>query len=370
MSPRTSSLARTGPFALLGLAAALALVGADAPLIPPADPLLLRIAVIGDTGKGFDETCRGDDAPTHTNICAAQHVQLRAHLTGLSPAPDVIVAPGDLVYGDVRGPAGYRKVLRRWWGEWKGAPVLPMRGNHDLSDVESGGQGKVADTLARAFPLPASSPWARVPCGATPDAAGIEDPGRLCYAGERDGICLVVGDSPDPVDIHLPPWPSACTWKIAALHHPPATSFEKKSEIAHVADALAAWAPDVVLAGHAHHLEGLVADTTLGADPVRMLSVVSGAGSQFRRPSAPITLADGTVSAVGVDTTGPSPSGREPTGLHPAYVYADHGYTVVDIYRDHLLLRPIVLRDAGPEAAPCWRWDRVGQALTSVGCGR
>lgn len=334
-------------------------------VLPPAaaaDGPLLRIAVIGDTGKSLATTCATDDATTSTTTCATQYVQLRASLAALSPAPDLVLATGDLYYGAPATPAAYRKGLSRFWGKWDGPPVLPMRGNHDLSeDVRADTQPKVADTLAAAFPLPVGSPWARVSC-----VEGTDDPTRLCYAGERNGVCVVVADSANVDDIRVPLFEDDCAWKIAAQHHPPATSFEKKGELERVSAALAVRAPDAVLAGHAHHLEGLVAESSLvkvGTAPTRMLSVVSGSGSEARLPNAPVVLADGTTAAIGVD-----PQGGGLTGLRPAYVYADHGYTVVDVYPDHLLLRPIVLRDAGPEAAPCWRWDKVAQALDAASC--
>jgi hypothetical protein len=327
-----------------------------------ADPLLLRIVAIGDTGKALSPTCGTDDATTTVVTCAAQYEQLRAHLAALSPAPDLVLAAGDLYYGEPATVGAYRKGLARFWRKWNGPTVLPMRGNHDLSeDVRTSTQPKVANTLAAAFPIPADSPWARVPC-----VDGVDDPTRLCYAGAQNGVCVVVGDSADVDDIRVPIFGAACDWKIAGQHHPPATSFEKKSELERVTAALAVRAPDAVIAGHAHHLEGLVAESTtvrVGTEPTRMLSVVSGSGSEARLPNAPVVLADGTIANIGVN-----PEGGGLTGLRPAYVYADHGYTVVDVYPDHLLLRPIVLRDTGPTEAPCWRWDKVGQTLEAASC--
>ncbi|MDP2307539.1 MAG: metallophosphoesterase [Pseudomonadota bacterium] len=330
--------------------------------LPAGAAPLLRIVAIGDTGKALSTTCATDATTTSATTCAAQYLQLRAHLAALSPAPDLVLATGDLYYGAPATVASYRKGVSRFWGKWAGPAVLPMRGNHDRSDdVRAATQPKVADTLAAAFPLPAGSPWARVSC-----VDGTDDPAHLCYSGQRNGVCVVVGDSADVDDIRVPVFAADCDWKIAAQHHPPATSFEKKSELERVVGALAVRAPDVVLAGHAHHLEGLVAESAsvrVGDSPARMLSVVSGSGSEARLPSAPVILADGTVANIGID-----PEGGALTGLRPAYVYADHGYTILDVYPDHLLLRPIVLRDAGPKEEPCWRWDKAGQALTSASC--
>lgn len=335
-----------------------------------ADAPLLRIVAIGDTGKSLSDTCATDDVTTSTRTCRRQYEQLRAHLAALSPAPDLVLATGDLYYGSPATEASYRRGVYRFWSDWVGAPVLPMRGNHDLGDdVRKPVRPKVANTLAAAFPLPPGSPWARVSC-----VDGLDDPARLCYAGERNGVCVVVGDSADVDAIQVPLFEAAggaaggaaCDWKIAAQHHPVATSYEKGGELTRVADALAVRAPDVVLAGHAHHLEALVAESSavrVGVAPTRMLSVVSGAGAEARLPSAPLVLADGTMAQIGLD-----PDGGALTGLRPAYVYADHGYTVVDVYPEHLLLRPVVLRDAGPAEEPCWRWGKADKTLVATSC--
>jgi hypothetical protein len=343
------------------------LTGALAGASPAAGAPLLRVVAVGDTGKTFAETCGAPGDIAAARICADQHALLRAHLAALSPAADVVLATGDLFYGTSATPPAYRNGLRRFWGRWGRTPVLPMRGNHDLSeDVKAATQPKVAALLAASFPLPTDAPWQRVPCSPGADDGG--DAARLCYAGEKDGICLVTGDSANVEDIRLPEWPASCTWKIAGLHHPPATSFEKKKEIAGVASVLAARAPDLVIAGHAHHMEGIVAEGGGGTVPVRMVTVVSGTGSERRFPSEPLTLADGTVAAISVDAAGEGAAGRTATGLAPAYVYADFGYTVVDVYADHLLVRPILLRGTEVHGAPCWRWNKGGTALVSASC--
>lgn len=327
-----------------------------------ADAPLLRIVAIGDTGKPISATCPTDEVNTTTVTCAAQYVQLRDHVAALVPKPDLILATGDLYYGAPAGTRAYRRGLVRFWRSWPSVPTLPMRGNHDLSDdVRQAARPKVADTLAAAFPLAPGSPWARVEC-----VDGRQDPTRLCYAGERNGVCVVVGDSADVNDIRVPVFGAGCDWKIAGQHHPPATSFEKKGELERVTNALAVRAPDAVIAGHAHHIEGLVAESStvkLGTSPLRMLSLVSGSGTEARLPGAPVKLADGTMAKIGVD-----PKGGGLTGLLPAYVYADHGYTLVDVYPDHLLVRPVLIRDAGPEQAPCWRWDKAARTLSAASC--
>lgn len=330
---------------------------------PAAAAPLLRIVAVGDTGKEFAGACGAPGDTGAARICGDQHALLRSHLAALAPAADVVLATGDLFYGDAATRPLYRRGLRRFWGRFGATPVLPMRGNHDLSDVKPSVQPKVASLLAAAFPLPATSPWRRVPC--TPGESA--DDARLCYAGERRGVCLITGDSANVEDIRLPDWPASCTWKIAGLHHPPATSYEKKKEIAGVASVLAARAPDLVLAGHAHHMEGIVAES-VGSPPVRMATVVSGTGSERRFPSEPITLADGTVAPIPVDAGGESAGGRSSNGLRPAYVYADFGYTVIDVYTDHLLIRPILVRGKAVETAPCWRWEKGATALVAASC--
>lgn len=237
--------ARGGSTVIGMVAAALTCAAlASASTAPPAaaappKPPRGSVAVIGDFGSGTAGERRVAEL-----VAAAR--------------PVAIVTTGDNLYDD----RGYPALVGDYYGAWvKAHAFLPAVGNHDHA-LGIAAFDDYFDYLA----------------------------GRHVYAFGRGGMRFFVLDSQTALDSPIAmarqrAWlkrsllASKARWKVVVLHHPPYSSGAHGSS-AEFRWPYAAWDADLVLAGHDHDYERVVAD--------RMTFVVDGAGGQDLRPFGPM----------------------------------------------------------------------------------
>jgi tartrate-resistant acid phosphatase type 5 len=180
------------------------------------------VAVIGDFGSGTD---------------SERHV---ADLVERA-RPRAVVTTGDNVYAD----RGYPALVGDYYGSWVATRnLLPAVGNHDHEE------GIAA--FDAYFPY-------------------LE--GRHVYAAGRAGIRFFVVDS--TVALESPEalsrqrgWlqrslqSSRARWKVVVLHHPPYSSSSVHGSTTELRWPFGSWGADLVLSGHDHDYERIVADGT------------------------------------------------------------------------------------------------------------
>ena len=222
--------------------AALAVLGLVAVLLTPAGALATSappqgsVAVIGDFGSGTDDERRV------ANLVA------RAH-------PAAIVTTGDNVYDD----QGYAALVGSYYGPWvSSGHVIPAAGNHDHAVGIS--------AFDDYFP-------------------GLN--GRHVYSAGAGGIRFFILDSTTALAsaaalARQRAWlerslkNSPARWKVVVLHHPPFSSGEAHGPSRTLRWPFGAWGADLVLSGHEHNYERLVADGST--------FVVDGSGGKTLRP--------------------------------------------------------------------------------------
>jgi tartrate-resistant acid phosphatase type 5 len=210
--------AATGVAAAAVVAAALAAPASAIESGPPPG----SVAVIGDFGAGSD----GERA--------VADLVARAR-------PRAVVSVGDNVYDD----RGYPALVGDYYGRWvASANLLPAAGNHDHAE----GIG--------AF-----------------DAYFSYLDGRHVYSAGRAGMRVFVLDSTTALESDASmarqrSWlerslkASRARWKVVVLHHPPYSSGDVHGSTPEFQWPFARWGADLVLSGHDHGYERIVADGT------------------------------------------------------------------------------------------------------------
>jgi len=215
------------------IAAAVALAATHPMPAQAAPPELPRdaVAVIGDFGSGLDAESRVADLVT-------------------AARPVAVVTTGDNVYSD----RGYPTLVGDYYGPWvAGEDLLPAVGNHDHD----------------------------IGIAAFDEYFGYLD-GRHVYSAGRGGMRFFFVDSTTALGSSTSmarqrAWlkrsllASRARWKVVVLHHPPYSSGAHGSST-QLRWPYAAWGADLVLSGHDHDYERVVAD--------RMTFVVDGAGGK------------------------------------------------------------------------------------------
>jgi tartrate-resistant acid phosphatase type 5 len=165
--------------------------------------------------------------------------------------PRAVVTVGDNDYDD----RGYPTLVGDYYGRWvSSASLLPAVGNHDHEEG----------------------------IGAFDSYFSYLD-GRHVYAAGRAGMRFFVIDSTTALDSELSmkrqrEWlkrsllASRARWKVVVLHHPPYSSGDVHGSTPEFQWPFAEWGADLVLAGHDHVYERIVADG--------MTYVVDGSGGK------------------------------------------------------------------------------------------
>lgn len=168
-----------------------------------------------------------------------------------SARPRAVVSVGDNVYDD----RGYPTLVGDYYGPWVATGnLLPAAGNHDHDE----GIGAFDSFFA----------YLR---------------GRHVYSAGRAGMRFFVLDSTIALDspesmTRQRAWlkrtllASQARWKVVVLHHPPYSSSDAHGSTPEFQWPFAAWGADLVLSGHDHLYERIVADGTT--------YVVDGSGGQ------------------------------------------------------------------------------------------
>jgi predicted phosphodiesterase len=190
------------------------------------------VAVIGDFGAGSE----GERA--------VADLVARAR-------PRAVVSVGDNVYDD----RGYQALVGDYYGPWvASANLLPAAGNHDHEEGIA------------AF-----------------DSYFSYLDGRHVYSAGRAGMRFFVLDSTTALDsatsmTRQRAWlerslrASKARWKVVVLHHPPYSSGDRHGSAPEFQWPFAEWGADLVLSGHDHVYERIVADG--------MTYVVDGTGGK------------------------------------------------------------------------------------------
>jgi hypothetical protein len=165
--------------------------------------------------------------------------------------PRAVVTTGDNAYDD----RGYETLVGDYYGRWvAGEDLLPAAGNHDHE----------------------------LGIDAFDDYFSYLD-GRHVYAAGRGGMRFFVLDSTtalaSPQSLaRQRAWAkrsllaSSARWKVVVLHHPPYSSGEVHGSTPEFQWPFGAWGADLVLSGHEHNYERVVAQGTT--------YVVDGAGGK------------------------------------------------------------------------------------------
>jgi hypothetical protein len=208
--------------ALLVASAAVTFASTPAATASDAGPTPGSVAVIGDFGEGSE----GERAVADLVARAL---------------PRAVVSVGDNVYDD----RGYQALVGDYYGRWVASGnLLPAVGNHDHDE----GIG--------AF-----------------DAYFSYLDGRHVYSAGRAGIRFFVLDSPTALDsseamTRQRAWlkrsllASPARWKVVVLHHPPFSSGDRHGSTPEFQWPFATWGADLVLSGHDHVYERIVAGGT------------------------------------------------------------------------------------------------------------
>jgi hypothetical protein len=206
------------------------------------------VAVIGDYGAGSE------------GEWAVADLVARAR-------PRAVVSVGDNVYDD----RGYATLVGEYYGPWVTTRnLLPAAGNHDHEEG--------IDAFDAFFPY-------------------LD--GRHVYAAGRGGMrffvldSTIALDSPDSMKRQRE-WlkrsllASRARWKVVVLHHPPYSSGDVHGSTPEFQWPFGAWGADLVLSGHDHLYERIVADGTTyvvdgsgGKDLYGFDDVVAGSRSRF-----------------------------------------------------------------------------------------
>ena len=211
-------------YAAVALAAAVMTLTAMASPSTAVDsgPPLGSVAVVGDYGVGSE----GEQA--------VADLVSRAR-------PRAVVSVGDNVYDD----RGYEALVGAYYGPWvESQNLLPAVGNHDHEE----GIGA----------FDAFFPYLH---------------GRHVYAAGRGGMRFFVLDTTTALDSpdsmrRQREWlkrsllASRARWKVVVLHHPPFSSGDVHGSTPEFQWPFGSWGADLVLAGHDHLYERIVADGT------------------------------------------------------------------------------------------------------------
>ncbi len=187
-----------------------------------AGPPSGSVAVIGDYGAGSDGQRQVADLVA-------------------SARPRAIVSVGDNVYDD----RGYQALVGDYYGPWVASEdLIPAAGNHDH------------DEGIAAF-----------------DAYFPYLDGRHVYSAGRAGMRFFVLDSTTGLDSSASmerqrAWlkrsllASRARWKVVVLHHAPFSSSDAHGSTPELQWPFASWGADLVLSGHDHLYERIVAEGT------------------------------------------------------------------------------------------------------------
>lgn len=215
-------LARRSAAMVVVVAAVMTATMAPSATANDAGPPSGSVAVIGDFGAGSEGSRAVADL-----VAAAQ--------------PRAVVSVGDNVYDD----RGYQVLVGDYYGPWVASrDMLPAAGNHDHEEGIA------------AF-----------------DAYFPYLDGRHVYSAGRAGMRFFVLDSSTALDsaeslkrqrawVKRSLLASQARWKVVVLHHPPYSSGDKHGSTSEFQWPFASWGADLVLAGHDHLYERIVAEGT------------------------------------------------------------------------------------------------------------
>ena len=308
------------------------------PLVLPLCAAAARLVVVGDTGAAAD----GEGSHIGAEDLAAWRAAVKAE------DPDLIVVPGDLIYGPdalERGPAcrwpdpAERALYEQRIGARfrdLGAPVVLVVGNHDVGHAR---RSPAREACLRAWAQQAGPPFTvarhgqRLPLGAA-DLVLLDTNRPFDGQGAQEALAAAGADG---------------RWRVAVGHHTLRTVGDKTDEDRHrawMATLPPEHRPQLWINGHAHVLQ-----LALQGD---VAALTSGSDSKVRRGSAD----DPVPSCGGSAEPCPAP------GLDWSLLASRplHGYAVVDIEEAVLQAR---LKDVHGAPLSCHQRARGGPAWSA-----